>query len=218
MTLRAYAKVNLGLHILGKRTDGYHDIETVFHQINLFDEIDLTPNEHGIHFHCDVREVPTDDSNLCIKAVMLLRDVTGVRGDVDIVLRKRIPLGSGLGGSSADAAAVLKGLVKLWNLEISDAELRRLGTALGSDVPFFIDGGTAHATGRGEKLEPLELEIPCWILVVTPHVHISTAWAYGNFELNPLLRRENVQGLVSENIRTARVLVNRLRNDFEPLI
>lgn len=218
MTVRAYAKINLGLQIIGKRADGYHDIETVFHQVNLYDEIELSQYDNGIRFHCDVREVPADDSNLCVKAALLLRDVTGIPGNVDIVLRKRIPLGAGLGGSSADAATVLKGLRKLWGLEIPDAELRTLSASLGSDVPFFIDGGTAYATGRGERLESMELEVPYWILVVSPSVHISTAWAYGNVQLNPQVRRENLQALVTENIREPRALVNRLRNDFEPLI
>ncbi len=218
MTLRAYAKINLGLQILGKRADGYHDIETVFHQVNLYDEIELSLNDNGIRFHCDVREVPADDSNLCVKAALLLRDVTGIPGNADIVLRKRIPLGAGLGGSSADAAVVLKGLRKLWSLEISDAELRTLSASLGSDVPFFIDGGTAYATGRGEQLESIEVEVPYWILVVTPPIHISTAWAYGNVRLNTHLRRENLKALVTEKMREPRVLVNRLRNDFEPLI
>ena len=117
MTLRAYAKINLGLQILDKRTDGYHNIETIFHQVNLFDEIDLSPNAGGIKFHCDVRDVPADESNLCIKAAKLLQEVTGIPGNVDIVLRKTIPLGAGLGGGSTDAAAVFQGVRKLCTTE-----------------------------------------------------------------------------------------------------
>ncbi len=218
MTLRAYAKINLGLQILAKRPDGYHEIETVFHQVNLFDEIELIPNQEGIRLTCDNRDVPTDESNLCVKAAMLLQQITGVQEGVDIVLRKRIPLGAGLGGSSTDAAAVLRGLRKLWGLDIASDELRSLSTSLGSDVPFFIEGGTAYATGRGEVLETMELEVPYWILLVTPPVHVSTAWAYGNIRLNPNLRRENLKALVCEHLQEPRVLVNKLRNDFEPLI
>lgn len=218
MILRAYAKINLGLQILAKRPDGYHEIETVFHQVNLFDEIELIPNDEDIRLTCDNRDVPTDENNLCIKAVKLMQEITGVREGVDIVLRKRIPLGAGLGGSSTDAATVLQGLKKLWSLDISANELRSLSATLGSDVPFFIDGGTAYATGRGEVLEPFELEVPYWILLVTPPVHVSTAWAYGNIALNPNVRRENLKALVSEHMQNPRVLVNKLRNDFEPLI
>lgn len=218
MTLRAYAKINLGLQILGKRPDGYHEIETVFHQVNLFDEIELIPNDEGIRLTCDNREVPNDRSNLCIKAVELMHEITGVQEGVDIVLRKRIPLGAGLGGSSTDAAAVLLGLRKLWGLDISTNELRSLSASLGSDVPFFIEGGTAYATGRGDVLEAFELEVPYWILLVTPPVHVSTAWAYGNITPNPNVRRENLKALVSEHMQEPRVLVNKLRNDFEPLI
>jgi 4-diphosphocytidyl-2-C-methyl-D-erythritol kinase len=218
MTLRAYAKINLGLQILAKRPDGYHEIETVFHQVNLFDEIELIPNQEGIRLTCDNRDVPTDESNLCVKAAMLMQQITGVQEGVDIVLRKRIPLGAGLGGSSTDAAAVLQGLRKLWGLDIASDELRSLSASLGSDVPFFIEGGTAYATGRGEVLETMELEVPYWILLVTPPVHVSTAWAYGNIRLNPNLRRENLKALVCEHLQEPRVLVNKLRNDFEPLI
>lgn len=218
MILRAYAKINLGLQILAKRLDGYHEIETVFHQVNLFDEIELIPNDEGTRLTCDNPDVPFDERNLCVKAVALVQKITGVRDGVDIVLRKRIPLGAGLGGGSADAAAVLKGLRKLWGLDISNDELRSLASSLGSDVPFFIDGGTAYATGRGEVLDPLEPEIPYWILLVTPAVHVSTAWAYGHVTLNPNVRRENLKALISEHMKEPRVLVNRLRNDFEPLV
>ncbi|HEY4612661.1 MAG TPA: 4-(cytidine 5'-diphospho)-2-C-methyl-D-erythritol kinase [Bacteroidota bacterium] len=218
MTLRAYAKINLGLQILGKRPDQYHDIETVFHQINLCDEIDLSENGDSIRFHCDMRELPGDDSNLCIRAVKLLQQITGTAKGVDIVLRKRIPLAAGLGGGSTDAATTLKGLTKLWGLDISNDELRALSLSLGSDVPFFIDGGSAYATGKGEQLQLIELELPYWIVVVTPPVQISTAWAYGNMHVNPHVKREDLRSLIGENMNQPRVLVNKLRNDFEPLV
>lgn len=218
MTLRAYAKINLGLQILSKRLDGYHDIETIFHQINLYDEIDIVQNGSGIHFTTDSPNLPADASNLCVRAATILHDLTGAQGGVEITLRKRIPIGAGLGGGSSDAATVLKGICKLWNLDISLQELHLLSSGLGSDVPFFLDGGTAYATGRGEKLEPLKLSTPYWIVVVSPPVHISTVWAYSNFTLNPHVRRENMKALVTDGLREPRVLVNKLRNDFEPLV
>lgn len=218
MTLRAYAKINLGLQILGKRPDGYHDIETIFHQIDLYDEIDIVHNESGVHFTTDSPNVPADALNLCVRAATILHDLTGAQGGVEITLRKRIPIGAGLGGGSTDAATVLKGICKLWDLDISLQELHLLSSGLGSDVPFFLDGGTAYATGRGEKLEPLNLSMPYWIVVVTPPVHISTVWAYTNFVLNPHLRRENIKAVVTDGLREPRMLVNKLRNDFEPLV
>lgn len=218
MTLRAYAKINLGLQILGKRPDGYHDIETIFHQIDLYDEIDIVHNESGVHFTTDSPNVPADASNLCVRAATILHDLTGAQGGVEITLRKRIPIGAGLGGGSTDAATVLKGICKLWDLDISLQELHLLSSGLGSDVPFFLNGGTAYATGRGEKLEPLNLSMPYWIVVVTPPVHISTVWAYTNFVLNPHLRRENIKAVVTDGLREPRMLVNKLRNDFEPLV
>lgn len=218
MTLRAYAKINLGLQILGKRPDGYHDIETIFHQINLYDEIEIVQNESGVHFTTDSANVPTDASNLCVRAATILHDLTGAQGGVEITLRKRIPVGAGLGGGSSDAATVLKGICKLWGLEISLQELHLLSGGLGSDVPFFLDSGTAYATGRGEKLEQLQLSIPYWIVVVTPPVHISTVWAYSNFALDPHLRHENIKTLIRDGLQEPRMLVNKLRNDFEPLV
>ncbi|MBI3579777.1 MAG: 4-(cytidine 5'-diphospho)-2-C-methyl-D-erythritol kinase [Ignavibacteriales bacterium] len=218
MTLRAYAKINLGLQILGKRPDGYHDIETIFHQINLYDEIEIVQNESGVHFTTDSPNVPKDASNLCVRAATILHDLTGAQGGVEIMLRKRIPIGAGLGGGSSDAATVLKGICKLWDLEISLQELHLLSGGLGSDVPFFLDGGSAYATGRGEKLEPLQLSIPYWVVVVTPPVHISTVWAYSNFTLDPHVRHENIRALLQDGLQDPRTLVNKLRNDFEPLV
>ncbi|MCI0705978.1 MAG: 4-(cytidine 5'-diphospho)-2-C-methyl-D-erythritol kinase [Ignavibacteriae bacterium] len=218
MTLRAYAKINLGLQILGKRPDGYHDIETVFHQINIADEIEVTHGSHGVRLHSDSRDIPSDQSNLCVKAALLLQQITGMQRGADIVLRKRIPIGAGLGGGSSDAAATLIGLTRLWGLDISNDELRTLSLSLGADVPFFIDGGTAYATGKGERLEPIELEVPYWILTVTPAVHVSTSWAYGKLELNHHLRHENLRTLVATRIHEPRVMLNKLRNDFEPLV
>jgi len=218
MTLRAYAKINLGLQIIGKRPDGYHDIETVFHQINLSDEIELSPGGNGIRLHSDDREVPTDEHNLCIKAAQLLQQITGAQHGIDIVLRKRIPIGAGLGGGSTDAAATLLGLTKLWKLDISHDELRTLSLTLGADVPFFIEGGTAYATGKGERLEQMELEVPYWILTATPSVHISTTWAYGKIDSNSHVRQENLLSLVGQYLQEPRVLVNKLRNDFEPAV
>jgi 4-diphosphocytidyl-2-C-methyl-D-erythritol kinase len=203
VTIRAYAKINIGLHILGKRADGFHDIETVFHQINLYDTIALHEIDSDITFRCDDPTLPIDATNLCIRAARLLMDITGSANGVEIHLRKRIPVGAGLGGGSSDAAAVLKGMRQLLGLDISNAELRTLAASLGSDVPFFIEGGSAYATGRGELLETLDLDIPAWILVATPPVSISTAWAYS--AVNPTNNdtpREDLRALLETWTRT----------------
>jgi len=215
MTIRAYAKINLGLRILGRRPDGYHDLETVFHQINLFDELDLRLHENAVALSTNLSDLPSDESNLCVRAAHLLRDLTGTRDGVEITLRKNIPLGAGLGGGSADAAATLKGLAQLWNLDVSSSELRSLALSLGSDVPFFLAGGTAYATGRGEVLEPLTLNLPYWIVVVTPPVHVSTAWAYRTLQGREPRQRADLRSVLNDHLHNPEILGRELANDFE---
>jgi hypothetical protein len=141
MKVRAYAKINLGLHVLGKRSDGYHSIETVFRVINLYDELDMVQNDQGIHFSSDRADLPNDSTNLCVRAAILLRDLTGCHTGVEMALTKRIPIGAGLGGGSSDAAAVLRGLTKLWSLDISADELQ---TISGTLVLFFRSDSLCH--------------------------------------------------------------------------
>lgn len=218
MTLRAYAKINIGLHVIGKRPDQYHALETVFHQIDLFDEIDLVHNDEGIHFSTNRTELPSDRSNLCVQAARLIRDVAGIHSGVEITLRKKIPVGAGLGGGSADAATVLKGLIRLWSLEISADELETLSSSLGSDVPFFIRGGTAYATGRGEILEPIPVTLPYAIVVVTPPIHISTAWAYAHITPSGRQAGKTLKDLFLPHPLPGKEMQGRFRNDFEETV
>ncbi|MBI4811284.1 MAG: 4-(cytidine 5'-diphospho)-2-C-methyl-D-erythritol kinase [Ignavibacteriales bacterium] len=177
MTLKAYAKINLGLRILRKRDDGYHDIDTVFHRVDLYDEIYLEPSS-TIKVFSNESNLPTDEGNLCIRAAQLLREYSGIEKGVNISLTKNIPIGAGLGGGSSDAAATLIGLTKFWEVDVSQIDLYKLALQLGSDVPYFLKFGTAHATGRGEILDYFDINIPHWIVIVYPNIHISTAWAY----------------------------------------
>lgn len=218
MTLRAYAKINIGLHVTGKRPDQFHSLETIFHQIDLYDEIEMIHQDEDIHFSTNRTDLPLDRSNLCMRAAQLLQDVTGTGQGARIALKKSIPIGAGLGGGSADAAAVLKGLVKLWSLDISLDELEKLGAGLGSDVPFFIRGGTAYATGRGEILERIPLSLPYHIVVVTPPIHISTAWAYRNITLAAGQTRNNLKTLLQELTSEGSNAISRFQNDFEEIV
>jgi 4-diphosphocytidyl-2-C-methyl-D-erythritol kinase len=218
MRVRAYAKINLGLHVLGKRSDGYHSIETVFRLINLYDELEMVQYDQGIHFSSNDPSLATDRTNLCIQAANLLRDLTGCHTGVEMRLTKRIPIGAGLGGGSSDAAATLRGLTKLWSLDISTEELQTISASLGSDVPFFFTGQTAYATGRGEVLERMVLPLPYSILVATPRIHVSTAWAYSSLRLNPALERPNLRELLSAGVRDPSVLRKELTNDFEETV
>jgi 4-diphosphocytidyl-2-C-methyl-D-erythritol kinase len=219
MTTRAYGKINLGLRILRKRSDGYHDIETVFHQIDVFDELSFRLHESDVLLTSTNPQLPTDNSNLCVKAANLLRDLTGVQEGVEIMLKKNIPIGAGLGGGSADAAATLVTLARFWNLELSQAELQTLAASLGSDIPFFLVGNTASATSRGEQLEPLNLSFPYWIVLVTPPVHVSTAWAYkmlhrGEHPVPPA----GFKSALLEHAHDHQFLARTLTNDFEPVV
>ncbi len=213
MKLRAYAKINFGLRILGKRRDGYHDIETVFHKIDLFDELEIAPSS-TLEFNCGSAKLPRDDSNLCLRAAIALQKYSGVSKGARISLTKRIPIAAGLGGGSSDAATTLKGLSALWNLDLTVHELHQLSTALGSDVPFFLDGASAYATGRGEILQRLDLEIPYWILVATPPLSISTAWAYSKFIEN----HQPPTGMERFTRAIQNPAEGGMQNDFEPIV
>jgi 4-diphosphocytidyl-2-C-methyl-D-erythritol kinase len=215
MNIRAYAKINIGLHVLGKRPDGYHDIETIFRLINMYDELEFVQADEGIAFSTDNRLLVNDNTNLCVRAANLLRDLTGTHAGVEITLKKRIPLGAGLGGGSSDAAAVLKGLAKLWALDISIEELQTISATLGSDVPFFFSSQTAFAAGRGEQLTPMALHIPYWILTLTPEIHVSTAWAYANVRLRQATNRPNLKELLVASMDNPEALRTSLVNDFE---
>lgn len=215
MKVRAYAKINLGLHVLGKRSDGYHNIETVFRLINMYDDLDFVQSDQGIQFSSNSPGLANDNANLCIRAATLLRDLTGCHTGVEMGLTKRIPIGAGLGGGSSDAAAVLKALTKLWSLEISSDELQTVSGTLGADVPFFFTGQTAYATGRGELLERFELPLPYTILVVTPKIHVSTAWAYSAMRPDPGRQRPNLKSFLSGSLGNAAALRRDLVNDFE---
>ena len=218
MKVRAYAKINLGLHVLSKRSDGYHNIETVFRLIDLYDELDMVQIDQGTHFSSSSPGISDDNTNLCMRAAHLLRDLTGCHIGVEMKLTKRIPIGAGLGGGSSDAAATLKGLTRLWSLDISPEELQTVSESLGSDVPFFFTGQTAHATGRGEILDSFVLPLPYTILVATPPIHVSTSWAYSSLRLVENKSRPKLRDLLSGSIRDSGTLRRELTNDFEETV
>ncbi len=220
MTLEAPAKINLGLHILFKRPDGYHEIETVFHRIDWYDRITLRPRKRGISLSCNLPYIPTDDRNLCVRAVKQLFALTRYDGGLHIDLEKHVPVGAGLGGGSSDAATVLKGVNDLYEFHAPDDVLFNIAGHLGSDIPFFLGAKTALATGRGEKLENLALELPYTILVVYPDVHVSTKWAYQNLQPSSY-QRENERAPSLKEIwleGSIDLIRNHVRNDFEPTI
>ena len=217
MNFRAYAKINVGLRILEKRPDGYHNIETIFHQIDFFDDLAVDP-ARSMKLTTTSHDVPVDSTNLCLRAAQLMKDRTGFTDGVDIHLTKRIPVGAGLGGGSSDAAAILVALNKLWHIGMSKGELESLGAHLGSDVPFFVQGGSAVGTSRGEVLEHTVFNIPYWILTVTPPVHVSTAWAYSHVHVDKHNSAKPLQMLVKEGLGDAVKPGLNITNDFEELV
>ena len=182
LTYPAPAKINLFLHVVGRRTDGYHLLQTVFRFLDFSDELRFTLQENGtVKLHTPTPGVP-DESNLCVRAAKLLQQESNTSFGVDISLEKHIPMGGGLGGGSSDAATTLLALNRLWELGWTRARLMELGLRLGADVPVFIFGENAFAEGVGEKLTPIKLP-SAWYLVLTPPVQVPTAQVFASNEL-----------------------------------
>lgn len=178
----APAKLNLFLHVVGRRADGYHLLQSVFRLIDRHDTLYLRISENGLVRRTrEVDGVP-EAQDLCVRAARLLQRHTGCRFGVDIRLEKRLPMGGGLGGGSSDAATVLLALNRLWGLDLPRRELLQLGLQLGADVPVFVFGRNAWAEGIGEQLQPMILP-PAWYVVLTPAVHVATAQVFASREL-----------------------------------
>ena len=198
MDVKAYAKINLGLRVTAKREDGFHDIETIFQTISLHDTLSFTP-ANALTLTCDAPEIPTDETNLVMRAARAVG-----APPVAIVLRKRIPAGGGLGGGSSDAAATLRAMGS------ADAQI---ALSLGSDVPFFLLGGTAYANGRGERLVPLPSLAGIPLIIVFPPERVGTARAYAMLRrFSPPLGLERVRAMVDDDLLAH---ATELVNDFE---
>lgn len=181
-TFPAPAKLNLFLHVIGRRKDGYHLLQTVFRFLDFSDQLSFRLRADGmIKLHNPITGVP-EDKDLCVRAAKLLKHKTGTGQGVDIFLQKQIPMGGGLGGGSSDAATTLLALNQLWELHLNRDRLLELGLQLGADVPVFIFGQNAFAEGIGEKLSAIELP-PAWYLVLVPSVQVSTAEVFASKEL-----------------------------------
>ncbi|MGQ0587746.1 MAG: 4-(cytidine 5'-diphospho)-2-C-methyl-D-erythritol kinase [Gammaproteobacteria bacterium] len=203
----APAKLNLFLHVTGRRPDGYHELQTVFQVLDYGDELRFTPRDDGeLNRIGKVDGVPAGQ-DLCLRAARTLRERTGCALGCDIRLDKRIPLGGGLGGGSSDAATTLVALNRLWDLKLDEAQLVEIGVGLGADVPVFIHGTAAWAEGIGEKLTPVAPRED-WYLVVTPPCAVDTREMYND----PLLPR------ATERVHWADFMVGRTGNDFEAVV
>lgn len=182
--VRCPAKLNLFLEVVRRRPDGFHELDTVMQAIDLFDDLAITPREEPmLSLECSDPSLPADGRNLVLRAAEALRARTGFRGGAHFALTKRIPPQAGLGGGSSDAAGALVGLNQAWGLGLSREELREVAAGVGSDVAFFLYGGTARCTGRGEVVEPVPARAPCCFVLVCPPFGVSTAAAYGRVRL-----------------------------------
>ena len=215
---QAPAKLNLGLHVLRKRADGYHDLETVFVRIPWADGLTARPAEQ-ITLTCSDPSLTTDETNLVMKAACRLAEAGGVEQGAALHLDKRLPRGAGLGGGSSDAAAALRLLADVWHLDLPEAMLHTLALDLGSDVPFFLGAEAAYATGRGEVLAPLHdpatgapYRLPYPLVVVVPPVHVSTGGAYARIRPRATGRPDLPALVASSDLARWRA---ELVNDFE---
>lgn len=193
--VKAPAKINLTLDVLHKRPDNYHEIEMIMTTVDLADRIGLKATESGIHIESADRFVPNDSRNLAYQAAQLLKDKFHIKSGVIISLDKQIPVAAGLAGGSSDAAATLKGLNQLWQLNLSLDELAELGAQIGSDVSFCVYGGTALAKGRGEVIQELPTPPNCWVILAKPTIGVSTADVYGAFDVTKA-EHPNTQAMI----------------------
>jgi len=214
--LRICAKINPYLRVVQRRPDGYHEVELVLHSVSLMDEIDVVPGR-GLAVTCDLDYVPTGPENLAWKAAALLRESAGdsVERGARVRILKRIPVGAGMGGGSADAAAALLALDALWGTRKSPEELHELAARLGSDVPFFLTGGAQSGSGRGEQLRRVAAP-SLWLVLVKPAFSVATGWAYQSWQ------REACGGVPIEEflsnyaLGAPAAIAQSLRNDLEP--
>ncbi len=222
LTFLSYAKINLYLKVLGRRDDGYHNIETIFQTIDLSDELRFTLRPSDISLECTALDVPDGSENLAWRAAALLKKKCECDRGVHIELKKRIPAGAGLAGGSGNAAATLSALNQLWNLNLSDIDLRELGLELGSDVPYCTVGGTTAATGRGENLSALGALPETAFLVLHPQIQVSTARVYNH----PLLPRSGEKPIdsMTADLKIAIGMLQKgaiadiLQNDMESVV
>jgi 4-diphosphocytidyl-2-C-methyl-D-erythritol kinase len=221
--IRAPAKINLNLRVVGRRRDGYHLIDTIMLPVSLYDELEIrkirSPVDNKktkdgmIEVSCDHPLVPGGEKNIVYRAARLIMQQTDKQQQVQIHIRKRIPVGAGLGGGSADAAATLIGLNRLLTVRLSAAKLEKLALSLGADVPFFIRARPARARGIGERLYPLHGIPSFWLVIVYPGFPVSTAWAFK--KLPPTLTKPPVNTSIPTSLKRFDRLAKLLVNDLE---
>ncbi len=217
LKLKARAKINLGLDVVRKREDGYHEVRMIMQMINLYDKITLRKKtEPGITVTANLSYLPVNEDNLVYRAAKLLMDEFQVDGGLEIELQKYIPVAAGMAGGSTDAAAVMVGVNRIFQLGLNKKQLMERGVKIGADVPFCIMRGTALAEGIGEELTPLPAMPHCSLVIAKPKIHVSTKFVYGNLKVRELTEHPDIDGQVQalrEN--DLKQLVARMGNVLE---
>ncbi len=217
IVINAMAKINLGLDVLRRRENGYHDVKMIMQTVNICDTLEFVKREdEQIIIKTNKRNLPTDENNLIYKAVKLLSEKCNITQGVEITLTKRIPIAAGMAGGSTDAAAALEGINKLFELGLAKDELKELGVKIGADVPYCIEGGTALSEGIGEVLSPLPAAPDCFVVVAKPGIGVSTKYVYENLHANELKHHPDIDGM-AEAIRKGDLegICKRMENVLE---
>ena len=196
ITINAMAKINLGLDVLRRRENGYHDVKMIMQTVNIYDTLEFVKKDTaGIVVKTNRQELPTDENNLIYKAAKLLMERLEAPQGVEITLTKRIPIAAGMAGGSTDAAAALVGINRLFDMKLTTEELKKIGVTIGADVPYCIEGGTALSEGIGEILTKLPDAPDCFVVVAKPEISVSTKYVYENLHANELKYHPDIDGM-----------------------
>lgn len=218
--LKAYGKINLGLDVIRKREDGYHDLEMIMQSVGVYDDVMITKTENPneIKVETDAMVLSNGKDNLAYMAAKMLLDEFGIHQGIKIHINKRIPIAGGMAGGSSDCAATLKGVNEMFALGLSEKELMKRGVQLGADVPYCIMGGTAIAEGIGEILTPLPTPPKCHVIIAKPPVSVSTAYVYGRIKPDEIKKRPDTKGLAdairNQNLKKMAELIYNVMEDI----
>lgn len=215
--LKAYAKINLGLDVLGKREDGYHEVRMIMQTIRLFDKLNMKKlNKDEIIIKTNLAYLPTNENNLVYRAIQMLKEEFNIKQGIYVELQKHIPVAAGLAGGSSDAAAALIGMNRLFQLKLTTADLMQRAVKLGADIPYCILGGTALSEGIGEVLTPLASMPSAYILIAKPPINVSTKYVYENLKLDEQTKHPDIDGIMeSINTKDLSGVTSRLSNVLE---
>ena len=216
LTLNSYAKINIGLKIINQRIDSYHNIETVFQEVQFHDIITIKKINEGYKLSSNNVDFPMESSNTCVQAYLRLKKEFPKLKGVKIHINKNIPMGSGLGGGSSNAASTIIGLNNLYDIGLTTPQLKNISQDIGADVPFFIEGGIQHGQGIGDKLTPLKIKLPYTILLVFPNNTVNTRWAYSQIrnKLEIPIKAVNFADLMEKEM----IPFQLFENDFEKIV